>query len=64
MFELRAQEGRQQVRRQIARPDIDPVVFVDLTPEKSAAIRSLFPKNFSALIKLGIIDQQCTAFSA
>jgi hypothetical protein len=64
VFQLCAREDRQHIRRQIARPDIDPVVLVDLAPEKSGPIRSLLSKNFGALIKLGIIDQQCTAFSA
>ena len=64
MFELCAQKRRQQFRRQIARPDIDPVVFVDFAPEKSAPICSLFPKNFSSLIKLCVIDQERAAFSA
>src|SRR5678816_3635231 len=49
--ELCAEECGQQVRRQIARPNIHPGVFVDLAAEKSASIGSLFPKNFGALVK-------------
>jgi hypothetical protein len=64
VFQLCTREDRQHVRKQTVRADIDPVVLVGLAPEKSAPIRSLFSKNFGALIKLGIIDQQCTAFSA
>ena len=64
MFKLRTEKGRQQVRRQIARPNIDPCVLVDLATEKSAPICSLFPKNLRPLIKGRIVDQQRTAFSA
>src|SRR4029079_1597710 len=64
VFKLCAKERRQQVRRQIARPDVYPRILVHLTSEKSAAIRSLFPKNFGALVKPLIIDQQCATFSA
>ncbi len=46
LFELCAEEGREQVRRQITRADIDPVVFVDFAAKKSTAIRSLFPEEF------------------
>ncbi len=38
--------------RQIARADIDPGVFVDFTAEKSAPVRSLFPKDLGSLIEL------------
>ena len=64
VFELCAEERGQQVRGQIARPDVYPRVLVHLAAEKSASIGSLFPKNFGALIKLRIIDQQRAAFSA
>src|SRR6266508_3230892 len=64
VFELCAEERGQQVRGQIARPDVYPRVLVHLTPEKSASIGSLFSKNFGALVKLRIIDQQRAAFSA
>src|SRR5438034_1143735 len=64
MFELRTQKSCQQIRRQIARSDIDPVVLIDFAPEKSASICSLFPKNFGSLIKLCVVNQQCAAFSA
>src|SRR6266576_2867427 len=63
VFELCAEERRQQVRWQIARPDIYPGVLVHLAAEKSASIGSLFPKNFGALVKLRVIDQQRAAFS-
>src|SRR6516225_4294918 len=64
VFELRAEKCGQQVRGEIARPDVYPGVLVHLAAEESASIGSLFPKNFGALVKLGIIDQQRAAFSA
>ena len=64
MFKLRTEKGRQQVRRQIARPNIDPGVLVDLAAKKLAAIRSLFPKDLGSLIEVRIVDQQRAAFSA
>src|SRR6266568_7159342 len=64
MFKLRTEKGRQQVRRQIARADIDPGVLVDFAAEKPAPVRSLFPKNLGSLVKLCVIDQQRAAFCA
>jgi len=64
VFELCAEECGQQVRGQIARPDIHPGVLVHLAAEKSASIGSFFAKNFGTLTKLLIIDQQRAAFSA
>ena len=64
IFELRAEERGQQVRGQIARPDVYPRVLVHLAAEKSASIGSFFPKNFGALDKLRIIDQERATFSA
>ena len=58
MLKLRTEKGRQQVRRQIARPHIYPRIFVHLTAKKSASVGSFFPKNFCAFVKLLIIDQQ------
>src|SRR5436190_1665351 len=64
MFKLRTEKGRQQVRRQIARADIDPGVLVDFAAEKPASVRSLFPKDLGPLIEVGIVDQQRAAFAA
>src|SRR4029077_19008302 len=64
VFELGPEECGQQVRGEIARPDVYPRVLVHLSAEKSASVGSLFSKNFGALIKLRIIDQQRAAFSA
>src|SRR6266480_4730282 len=64
VFELCPEESRQQVRGQITRPDVYPRVLVHLAAEKSASIGSLFPKNFGALVKLRVINQQRAAFSA
>ena len=64
MFKLRAEKGRQQVRRQIARADIDPRVLVDLSPEKPASVCSLFPKDLGPLVEVRVVDQQRASFTA
>ena len=64
MFKLGMEKSCQQVRWQIARPDVYPRVLIYLAAEKSAPVRSLFPKDLGALIKLRIIDQQRAPFSA
>ena len=64
MFKLRTEKGRQQVRRQIARADIDPGVLLDFAAEKPAPVRSLFPKDLGSLIEVRIVDQDCAAFTA
>ncbi len=64
MFKLRAKKGREQVRRQIARADIDPGVLVDFAAEKPAPVRSLFPKNFGSRIKLRVVNQERAPFTA
>src|SRR6266566_10160469 len=64
MFKLRTEKGRQQIRRQITRADIDPGVLVDLAAEKPAPVRSFFPKDLGPLIEVRIVDQQRAAFAA
>src|ERR1700757_2579491 len=64
MFNLGTEKGRQQVRRQIARPALDAGVLVDFPAEKPAPVRSLFPKDFGALIKPRIVNQERTPFTA
>ena len=48
-FELGIKKRRQNIRRQITRPDIDPRVLINLTAEKAAAIGSFFANYLSAL---------------
>ena len=40
-FELRAEEGRQDIGQQVAGAHVDPGVFIDLAAEEAAAIGAL-----------------------
>jgi hypothetical protein len=47
-LELTEKHGGQQVGGQIARPDVDPRVLVDLAPEKARPVRPLFADDLGA----------------
>src|SRR6266513_2315899 len=64
MFELGAQECSQQVGRQIARANINPVIFVHLPTEKPTAIGSFFSEDLGALGKARVVYEQRATFAA
>src|SRR5690242_7878440 len=63
-FKLREKETGQQFRRQIARADIDPGVFVDLSAEEQAAVSPLLMEDLRPFDILRIVDQQCATLAA
>src|SRR5437773_9343553 len=63
-FQLGQQESGQQIGRQITGTDIDPGIFVDLSPEKLATIGSLLADEQRSCDKRGIVDNERHTFSA
>ncbi len=62
-FQLRIEEGRQQVRRKEARSDIDPGIFVNQSLEKPLSIRAFFPKDFGSIDKPRFVDNECATLA-
>jgi hypothetical protein len=62
-FQLRPQEGRDQLARQQRRADVLPSVFVNLAAEEAAAIGALLANDFGAQAKGGIVHQQRAALT-
>ncbi len=63
LLELRQQESRVELARQIGRADIDPGVFVDPALQELGAVRSLLPQDVGAVDEALVIDQQSTPFA-
>src|SRR5687767_134164 len=62
-LELRIKECREKVRHHVTRAEPDPRVFVDLSAEKTGAVRSLFANDFRGLIETRIVDEQGAALT-
>src|SRR5205809_1774263 len=63
LFELRPEESGDDVAWQERRTDILPGIFIDLAPEKTAAIRSLLANDFGAQHQIRIPQKQAAAFT-
>src|SRR5580693_2724873 len=50
-LELRQQKGCQKIGRKVARPNVDPAVFIHLATEELASVGALFPNNQRTLYK-------------
>src|SRR5579872_5632754 len=62
-LELRPQEGSGDLVREKRRADLLPGIFVDLAPEKPAAIRSLLAHDFGTQDKILIAQQQAAGLA-
>src|SRR5271169_693270 len=63
-LELRKQKSSQEIGRKVARPNINPAVFINLAAEELASVRALFPDNQRALHEVRVVHQQSAALSA
>src|ERR1019366_7054601 len=63
-FELRKQEGGEDVRGQVARPDVHPSVFVDLASKESASIGSFLAHDLCTVDEVVAIEKNSTALAA
>src|SRR5690242_16583557 len=63
-LELPEENGREQVRREIAGADVHPRVFVDQAAEETAAVCAFLADDLGSLHERRIVDQQCTALAA
>src|SRR5207253_7597552 len=57
-FELRPQDRRGDLARQVRGPYVDPGVLVYLTAEELAAVGSLLPDDLGSISPLLIVDEQ------
>src|SRR5580704_13606086 len=62
-LELGKQKSSQKIGWKVARPDIDPAVFIDLAAEELASVGALFSNNQSAFHQLRIVHQQRAALA-
>src|SRR5690242_13599942 len=63
LLELAKKKGGDKFSRQERRAQINPSVFVHLTPEKPLAIGSLLSNNFGAFNETWILDRKGAALS-
>src|SRR5215467_9545569 len=64
VLELSQEEGREELRGQITRPDVHRSVLVDLTAEESAAVGAFLAQDLGTLHPCLLVQQQRTAFAA
>src|SRR4030095_11129459 len=64
MCERAAKKRSKQIERQIARANINPVIFVHLPTKKPTAIGSFFSEDLGALGKARVVYKQRTTFAA
>src|ERR1700735_1860334 len=62
-LQLGKQKSGEEVGGKVARPDVDPAVFIDLAAEELASIGALFSNDQSALDQLRIVHQQRAALA-
>ena len=63
LLELRPQERRDDLARQIRRADVDPGVLVDLAAEELRAVGALLADDLGALDEARVVDQQRAALA-
>src|SRR5258708_34337929 len=63
-FELRIEEGGQDIGRGVARADVLPSILINLAPEKPAAIGPLLTKYFGTVDIARIVDHERAPLTA
>ncbi len=63
-LQLRQQEGRQDIGRQVAGADVHPGVLVHLAAEEAAAVGAFLADDLGALDVAWVVDQQRAALAA
>ena len=63
MLQLRPKISRIHVRRQVARPTINPSVLVYLTPKKALTISPFFANNFSTIAVTRVVNRKRATFA-
>ena len=63
ILQLREQEGRDHVTRQVGRSEIDPGVFVGTATKEARSVGSFLPDDLGTIDKARVIDNECAAFA-